>query len=374
MQKFNPRLFIALFLAASAVAFIFFINQSRTYKTEIDILILPRNEKTAQSLDQTVESIKQIPLSLSFYDKLLEINSDIEDGAAGLPDYKRKEYWNSKIRAERIGESGIIKFEVFDKNQWQSEITAFQLKNDIFFVISKYYNIKTDLEPRLIDGPITSSGISKNVWAVLLKSLGLGIVFGFVAGILISVISGVVSRKKEDFFNSQVSFKKDVLENNDLGENSERDFEYEFSSNKSAAEKALEEIQAEEMAYEESQPEEAAALEEEKPAESDALLSESAADISNDKKSVAPSNLPFAEEELPEIFNGNGKSSAEEKDASKEEMKVSYKEATPEEVQARIAKLLQGAKQKNKGVEFQNEKADNKNSEEIKAKLNGLLG
>lgn len=365
MQKFNSRLFFALALAISAVVFAISLSQSRIYKTELDVLILPRNEKTAQSLNQTVESIKQIPLSLSFYNKLLEANSDIEDGAQGLPDYKRKEYWNEKIQTQRIGESGVIQINVLDQNQWQSEITAFQLKNDLFFVISKYYNIKTDLEPRLIDGPITSNIIFKNIWLALVKSLGLGIVAGFLGTILITLIVEFIFRKKEAFLNSQISFKKDVSASDDLSADTKRDVEYDFfDKKKSAAEKALEEIQAEENVFENQEETE------EKSQKDLGLSDEPVETISKDKKASAPGNLPFAEEELPEIFNGNGTNANKAAVLGNEE-KISYKEATPEEVQARIAKLLKGTGKAGKSEKLSDSQADN---EAIKAKLNGLLG
>lgn len=348
MHKFNAKLFVILALLTAIVAFVVFINLGRAYKTELDILILPRNEKTAMSLNQTVESIKQIPLSLSFYNKILEANKDIEDGANGLPDYKRKAYWNDKISAERIGQSGVIKFEVSDKNQWQSEILAYQLKNDIFTVISKYYNIKSDLEPRLIDGPITKNAITSGFWIILAKSVGIGLALGFVVAIIIAFMSGIASMRKEKLFNG-FDLKNDILPEKDLSAVDNRDFAYAFPAKKSAAEEALEEIREEELkAEQENNSEEnaeicvdpACASEEEKKEESEV------AKPSTDRKSGAPGNLPFTEEELPDIFGGNGNSvkNSEVAQADEENIVSSYKEATPEEVKARLMKLLNGKK------------------------------
>lgn len=340
MEKFNIKLFIVLAVLASIASFLVFFKVEQAYKTEIDILILPRNEKTAQSLDQTVESIKQIPLSLSFYNKMLEINKDIEDGAAGEMDYKRKEFWNKKINAQRIDGSGVIRFEVFDKKQEQSEIIASQLKNDIFFLISKYYNIKTDLEPRLIDGPITGNTVSDDIWKNIAKSVGLGMVAAFFLTLIISGLNVIISGRKQDLFSSQYSFRKDILPEKELNEDEDRNSEYKFSEHKSAAEKALVDLEARETSYhqemlkrkKEIYPEDYSASEEIK----DSV-------ISTDRKVSAPINLPFTEEELPEIFNGNNKNEEISKETAIEEAtETSYKEATPEEVQARIAKLLNG--------------------------------
>jgi hypothetical protein len=333
-----------------------FFRVEQAFKTEIDILLLPKNEKTAQSFSQTVESIKQLPLSLSFYDKMLEANKDIKDGAIGEMDYKRKEFWNKKINAQRIDESGVIRFEIFDKDRWQSEIIAFQLKNDIFFLISKYYNIKTDLEPRLIDGPITGSAVSGDIWKSTAKSAGLGILIAFLLTVILSGLATIISRKKEDLFNAQYSFRKDVLPEKELQENKERDLEYHFPKYKSAAEKALAEFEAREAAYHQRKlkkdaaniPENNSVAKEIEDGTGSRI--ESGMTVVNkptrtvtqnvaEKKASAPSNLPFTEEELPEIFNVKSEEVVK-KETTKENVETSYKEATPEEVQERIAKLL----------------------------------
>ena len=340
MEKFNLKLFISLAIIASIVSFFVFFKKEQAYKTELDILILPRNEKTAESLDQTVESIKQIPLSLSFYDKMLEANKSITDGAVGQSDYERKEFWNKKINSQRIDGSGVIRLEVFDENQSQAEIIASQLKNDLFVVISKYYNIKTDLEPRLIDGPITGSTVSGDIWKNIAESAGLGTAIGFFVTLIISGLFGFVSQRRQDYFNSQYAFKKDILPKEKSNETEKRDFRYSFSENKSAAERALEEIQAEEVASNQEKTPEKNSKSLIGPEDAPVEIKEK--NVSTGKKASAPSNLPFADEELPEIFNSNRSENAAEESTVSEEPKASYKEATPEEVKARIAKLLNG--------------------------------
>jgi hypothetical protein len=263
---------------------------------------------------------------------MLEANKDIKDGAIGEMDYKRKEFWNKKIKTERIGQSGVIRFEVFDENRWQSEIIAYQLKNDIFFLISKYYNIKIDLEPRLIDGPITGPAVSENIWKNVAKSLGLGILMSFSLTIILSLFTEVISRKKQDFFNIENSLRNDFLLEKELKKETRRDLKYIFPKYQSEAEKALEELKEREEAYYQRELERKA----EKISSADPVIP--AQNVAN-KKASAPSNLPFTEEDLPEIFNGNNHEEISQ-EIVKKEPESSYKEATPEEVQARIAKLL----------------------------------
>lgn len=339
MEKFNLKLFVSLALLTAIASFFVLFGNNQIYKTELDILILPRNEKMAESFDQTVESIKQLPLSLSFYNGMLAANKNIKDGAVGQSNYARKQFWNEKISAERIGESGVIRLEISDPNQAQSEVISAQLKHDLFFVISKYYNIKTDLEPRLIDGPITGAVAFSGIFISLLESIGLGAVFSFFMTIILSELFEAVSKRKMNSFNPQFSFKKNILPKMNVTKTEE--VKYVFPEKKSAAEKALEEIENEEIAVSsEELPEEESAS-----AEIKKEISSAIEPVRNIAKAGAPGNLPFADEELPDIFNTNKNEQVDApsiEEAAKEDVGASYKEATPEEVKARLRKLLDG--------------------------------
>lgn len=299
-------------LVAAIVAVIIFvagINMNRTNQSEMDVLILPQSDAMARNAQQILANAKQIPLSLSFYDKLIERNSDIEDGAAGLPDNKRKQFWNSQIRIEQVRKSGVLKIKIFNANQWQAEILNRQVAADLAIVMSKYYNIKTDLDIRIIDGPIASSAVKMNfiVWTIF------ALIFGLAVGAIISFLAGWMPRKslslpkaagKKLFFKQKPSifpkFSFPVMERKKPETKADQKNFFDFAA-------------------------------EEKSQAGPILLP--------GKKSAAPANLPIAEDITIESL---AEAEKEKRDAAAHQDKT--REATAEEVKERLNKLLGGYK------------------------------
>jgi capsular polysaccharide biosynthesis protein len=156
MEKtLSSKSFWILAVLVAAVIFAFGINGKQIYQTEIKILILPKSEIAARSLDQIVENAKEIPNSLSFYDKLIENNPAIDQGISALPDNERRSAWESKIEIRRIGKSGMISISAFNADQVQAEEVAAQVATDLQAVMGKYYDLDKNLSIRIIDGPIT---------------------------------------------------------------------------------------------------------------------------------------------------------------------------------------------------------------------------
>ena len=95
MLKSKSFWLVAILLAA--IIFAFGINQSKIYQAEVKLLILPKNEISASNIDQIIENAKEIPTALSFYDKLVQLNPEIESGATSLSDKDRRDVWNAQI-------------------------------------------------------------------------------------------------------------------------------------------------------------------------------------------------------------------------------------------------------------------------------------
>ncbi|HEX7586407.1 MAG TPA: hypothetical protein VF390_02130 [Patescibacteria group bacterium] len=101
----KSKYFWLLAILVAAVVFSIGINNQKIYQSEIKILILPKSAILAGNIDQIIENAKEIPRSLSFYDKLVELNPDIEDSSFNLSDQKRRDAWNSRIEIKRIDKS-----------------------------------------------------------------------------------------------------------------------------------------------------------------------------------------------------------------------------------------------------------------------------
>lgn len=180
-----------LALLIAAVVFSFGINSKKNYQSEIKVLLLPKSEVAAGNVDQIIENAKEIPRSLSFYDKLVELDPSIEDGSFNLSDEKRKIAWNSKIEIKRIDKSGIISISAFSNDQTQAENISNRIANDLAIVMGKYYDMKTDLDMRRIDGPIVYLVSQTNI----LNWIFLSLLAGFFSSLLIFSVSEVFSEK-----------------------------------------------------------------------------------------------------------------------------------------------------------------------------------
>lgn len=308
----------SFWIPAIIVVIVFFsitIGNSKTFQVETRIMLLPKQDWSARNIEQIIGNAKQIPLSLSFYNKLLEKNSDIEDQASQLADAKRKQAWNSEISVERISKTGVVKIVTLNDIQLQAEILNKQTVDDLIFVMSKYY-ASADLDIRKIDGPIMVSAIKNNV---AFGIAGISLVLGFVIGLLFQLLMKLFT--KEDEIEGREEMTEDEKKPFTFPKFSFPDFGQNFGEKK-----ALDFNVEEEAAL--------VSLKKEKE-----IISGG-----KGKKSMAPANLPIAEEQ----FSFNVATQPEKKVESTEEIvsdAVSQdvtREATAEEVKNRLNKLLSG--------------------------------
>lgn len=199
MLKSKSFWLVAILIAA--VIFAVGINQNKVYQSEIRLLFIPKNEVMATNIDQITENAKEIPSSLTFYDKLVEANPAIGNGIFTQPDKERRDIWNSKIKIERIDGSGIISVSAFDADQAQAEMISLQVANDLSVVIGKYYNTQTELDIRTIDGPIDYQVPKADFANWILLSILSGLVFSA----FIFSLAQLFSERK---FTSEIQSKK----------------------------------------------------------------------------------------------------------------------------------------------------------------------
>lgn len=305
-EKKQLKFYIWLLIVFMTLIFIALVNLNRTYKAEMDVLIIPRNDAVSKNISQISNSIKEIPKTLSFYDRLLISSEDLDDEVEELPDYKRKAYWESKIRTEKIDDSSMVKITVFDKNQTRSEDLSRQAGLEIAIIMSQYYNIRTELDLRITDGPIISYGLEKSVWVLALESILGGILAAFMVHIINNFLEmlGIGTRSQRKKISAAIrKLPGKIIK---TGEEPIM-----FDKKPSGLEKRTK------------------------------LHPEKESFFQTGKKSTAPENLPIADD--PVISGANIESvKAEKIEKSEISEQPVIREATPEEVKERLNKLLRG--------------------------------
>lgn len=312
MQKIlQSKIFWTLFVIFSLVIFVMLINTNRIYESRSDILIVAKSRLASENFDQIIEDTVYIPRTLSFYDKMIADNENLTDNFKGLSSFERKLFWKKEIRTERIAKSGIIMITVSNPDKSQAEMIGRQADITLASYLSQAYDIRTDIDLRIIDGPITNHTVRYSFLSLLFFSF-LG---GFASALIIYWTFLKLSKIKPQGKNISLP------------------------------------ISLEKILREKDQKPKSLVYEEE---------SLAASHIPTGTKAAAPDNLPIADEATFSGLKPSGSpdSKKEKKDVANDVLNIpDVKEPTPEEVEKRMNKLL----------------PKDPTPEEVKERLNKLL-
>jgi len=331
---FQDKIFWIFSIAIAGAVFFAAMDSNHEYKAEIEILLLPKNEIVARNLDKALENARQITSSLAFYEAIVRENEGIDDPAKGLPGDKRKAEWNEMMELEKIEESGMLKLVITTDSQSQAKIIAEEGARSLAAAMSRYYNIRTELDIRITDGPIVAQAEKMNIFIWLLLSIIVGLLSGLFFNLAVDFIMKrsnmlFIQHHKEEF---RLPEKRPSIfptfslpENIKPGKIGEKKdiFGFKVADEKTFVEKNI---------------------------------------LSFGKRSAAPANLPIAEDlnfqtlpsedqtvvsveknegqhDLGEAEDFSGAVAASIDENKEEDLK---REATPEEVRSRLNKLLGG--------------------------------
>ena len=299
-QILRSKIFISFSIVIALASLIFFLTTSQTYQSEMDILLISKNNAVAKNLQEICNNTKEVINSLRFYDTLSENNRYSTEISLEKTDAQRKDIWQKQIKTQIVKESSVIRILTFNKNEKEADVLSQQVARQISDTMSQYYNIRTELQIRIIDGPVTKANSDFNFLSLILSVL-FGIAGGFLAYLVANSFQIVDISKK-------INQEKNILVNR-----------FNFSKKK---ENAIEEI-----IFSEKNP--------------DLTLNY---DIST-KKAAAPENLPIAES-MDLNFEEEAQTSEDEINEilqkAHEVQSSGVREATAEEVKARLNRLLKG--------------------------------
>jgi capsular polysaccharide biosynthesis protein len=210
-NKGGNRLLVSPYFFVLAVIFsvtfgLLFVGSFKNYKSDISVLIIPKNESASSQTDQIVENLMDITHRLSFYDRVLFDNPEIQDPLIGLSKDERKAGWNKSFLIERLPGSTTLNISVFNADKNEANKIARQMTLSLSEVASRFYNIQTELDFRIIEGPISSSYVRAWQWLVALSILS-GSVLAYLFLQLFNIFSNKVEKRavqsfaKKDYFS-----------------------------------------------------------------------------------------------------------------------------------------------------------------------------
>ena len=211
-EYFSLRFWVAGIVLSVAFLFLF-ISFNRAYTSSMIIFVNAKSETAALQKDQLVGNISEFPKTLALYDRLLKYNSDVKDLAEGKSPAERKEYWNKLVSSEKVsGDSSLIRISITTAQENDAEQLAKKTTETLFYFTSVYYNIKDEIDLRIIENPATSPVVRGWAWIIPL-SLILGFLISFFFQYILlkrrDVIADEYEAAKEKFL---YDFKKEPAE------------------------------------------------------------------------------------------------------------------------------------------------------------------
>jgi hypothetical protein len=348
VSKISVRAAVAGCIIAVTV-FLLLLDSAKMYRSTVTILVIPRSQVSAEQKDEIVHNIASLPTLLTFYDRMLRDNPTIKDSTAGLSQDKRKQAWNTFVNVQEPSKSNgsLIELSLLAKNQSDAQALSMKAARTLFSVTSGYYDVKNDIDLRIVDGPITTATVSGWYWFLFVSLLfGAGVVY-----LLQSVVflgKKTVSGKREAFdsiSNTLRNLGESFVKTKDKPESSLEDL-YLSQDQKDAFNIPSETdrgqmetrgdmpIQAEMETPQWEYPNVP-----EMPARNASHI-EAGGPVSHVLKSEAPANLPIAEDMFPSAAETIDIPSLPIQERGPHEIK--HTEPTQEEIKSRLNQLLRG--------------------------------
>lgn len=172
------RSFAVTLFFVTLAALLFWLDSFRAYESEVRVLVIGKSPNVAA--DQVVENFAELSKNLSFYDRVLEGSDLIDDDFQGYSQDKRKELWNETVSVKRSDKSGVLIITARQDRAEKAKLLSEETTKALFAVASFYYNIKTDIDMRVVDESITKTVLRDPLQYVLVSfasALGITVFF-----------------------------------------------------------------------------------------------------------------------------------------------------------------------------------------------------
>lgn len=187
------RAFIVTLFFVTLASGLFWLDFFRSYNAEVTLLIIAKSGEESSS--DTAENMRELSQTLSFYNRLLTENDRIDDDFIGYAPDVRKEKWHDLVSVTRQEGSGVLVIHANGDTPEKAKRIALQTAQTLFSVAGLYYDIKTGVDMRVVDGPFVAYSLEKPwsyVGTCLLTSVSLTAFFF----LLLRIVPGYMGREK----------------------------------------------------------------------------------------------------------------------------------------------------------------------------------
>lgn len=179
-RAFAVTLFFVTFASG-----LFWLDFFRSYNAEVTIVVIAQS--TVEQPSEIAQTMRGLSQTLSFYNRLLADNDLIDDDFVGYTPDARKEKWQQLVSLTLQDGGGMLIIRAQGDTPEKSKRLASQTAQTLFSVAGLYYDVKTGVDMRVVDGPIVSYSMD-TPWSFigisLLTSISLTTCFFFLLRIL----------------------------------------------------------------------------------------------------------------------------------------------------------------------------------------------
>lgn len=202
------RTFVVALFFVTLSAGLFWLDFFRGYRAETTILVISRTG-TSQDGAAVGENLAGIMQTLSFYDRVLADNNFIDDTFSGYAPDKRKQAWNDTVSVKRPDDGSVLTLSATGDTSEEAAVLAKQTAQTLFSVASLYYNVKTDVDIRIIDGPLLSSVlVSPLLFGV--ASLVTGFLITTLFFLFLNAIPEYIMRRKKNLLSDESVVRQNI--------------------------------------------------------------------------------------------------------------------------------------------------------------------
>lgn len=192
------RAFIVSLVFVLLASFIFWLDFFRSYQAEVSILIVAKQSSSPLAA-AVAGDIKELTRTLTFYERVLADNELIDDTLEGQTPKKRKAFWNDMVSLDTREGSGFLVIRAYGETGENANRIAKQVAHSLFSVAGLYYDVKKDIDMRIVDGPITGSVLTRP-WLYVVVSVSSAIIITLLFFGLLIVIPDLIGEQKRESY------------------------------------------------------------------------------------------------------------------------------------------------------------------------------
>lgn len=152
------KIFLVTLFFVSAASALFFLDMFRGYEAEVRILVVGRS--AAVDPEQAAANLAALVGTLPFHDRVVA-DDLLGDPLEGYPQADRRARWNDMVRAKRESGNSVISITAAGEDPEEARQLAARVAKTLFGVAGVYYDVKSGIDMRAIDGPIAETVISR---------------------------------------------------------------------------------------------------------------------------------------------------------------------------------------------------------------------